>query len=81
MSICTECLVLQKKLADLQLKYDELLIEHDKLVTTSTRFLERYTTVERQEQIGLTDSALKSFDNQPITLAPLKGVLKDDNDG
>lgn len=77
MSICTECLVLQKKLADLQLKYDELLIEHGKLITTSTRFFEQYATVERQEQIGLTDSALKSFDSQPIIFTPPKG----NNDG
>ncbi len=77
MSICTECLVLQKKLADLQLKHDELLVEHGKLITTSTRLLEQHATVERQEQIGLTDLALKSFDSQPITLAP----PKDNNDG
>lgn len=77
MSICTECLVLQKKLADLQLKYDVLLVEHGKLITNSTAFLEQYEAVERRERIGLTDSVLKSFDSQPITLAP----LKDDNDG
>jgi len=80
MSICTECLVLQKKLADLQLKYDELLIKHGKLITNSTEFLEQYAAIERRERIGLTDSVLKSFDRSPITLRTTFPV-KDDDDG
>lgn len=78
MSICVECLKLKKQLAESRQKYDYLLIEHSKLLETSTRLLQQYEVVERQEQINLTNLALKSFENSPITLAPIKD---DDNDG